>query len=394
MTAQRTTARRRQVAPQARTAAPSAAPAPEAPQFRYFHDKVAPWVDRGTVYGFELREELVKPTIVNGESAICALAAVTTGSMFGITSGKRGHAFYFHPAFGVVDLGVLSEKPVAGGALVHTRDDALVGGWHGETGGLFRHAAGREFGTGQEDFYSRKDPVVPVALPDAAEGIIALAWNALDRRTYGVTTAKRLVSLGDDEPKARVDADLGLQHTSPALLCLPDGTVLGAGDEGELWQYRPGETAVNRLAVFAPCEKGKRYVAGVQSLLLSRSGLVYGGTSTDGFVFAYAPATRVLTNLGKPHRQSVVRCLAEGHDGLLYGIVQEPRGMAHLFLFDPERRAFEDLGVLNSFITVQWAAHSIGALCTGIHGEIFLGEDDTIGHLFAYYPPIPPTRGP
>ena len=29
----------------------------------------------------------------------------------------------------------------------------------------------------------------------------------------------------------------------------------------------------------------------------------------------------------------------------------------------------------------------IGAVCTGIHGEIFRGESDTLSHLFAYYPP-------
>lgn len=46
------------------------------------------------------------------------------------------------------------------------------------------------------------------------------------------------------------------------------------------------------------------------------------------------------------------------------------------------------LGLLNTFISTQWSAHSIGALCTGIHGEIYAGESDTISHLFVYYPPV------
>jgi hypothetical protein len=62
--------------------------------------------------------------------------------------------------------------------------------------------------------------------------------------------------------------------------------------------------------------------------------------------------------------------------------------MARLFCFDPVARGFEDLGVLNTFIPVQWAPHAIGALCTGLYGEVYLGERDSISHLFVYYPPV------
>lgn len=354
---------------------------------RFFHDKVSPWVSRGAVYGFEMHEELSEPSIVEYESAICALAVVSTGTVLGVTSGNRGHLFYFHPSFYVADLGVVSEHPVAGGAITATHGDVVVAGWHGEKGGLVRHDAAREFGTGQEDFRSRKDPVTPVPLPGPGDGVTALVYSHVEHKTYGLTTTGLIISLHDEANEAQVECELN-SPTAPALLALPDGSLLGAGEHGQLWQYRPGGPGVEALEAHAPCEKGKRYVAGVQSLLLSESGSVYGGTSTDGFVFAYDPVRRHLVNLGKPHRQSFVRALVEGHDGTIYGVVQEPKGIARLFCYDPQARGFEDLGVLNTFIPVQWAPHSIGAMCVGLHGEIYLGEHDTISHLFVYYPPV------
>lgn len=363
-------------------------PADNTQQFRFFYDKVAPWVNRGMVYAFPMHEEMVEPTILEGECAICALTTVPTGAVLGITSGRRGHAFYYHPSFYVVDLGVLSDAPVTGGAIVRTRGEDVVGGWRGESGGgLFRHNAAHEFGTGQEDFYSRKDPVVSVPLPGRREGILALAYHPGESAVYGLTTSNAIIRLKDgaNRPKviARTDATL-----APVLLVLPDGRLLGAREEGRLWQYRPGGHAVADLDVCAPCEKGKRYVAGVGSLILASNGLVYGGTSTDGFMFSWQPRSGQLINLGKPHRQSFIRGLTEGHDGLLYGVVQEPQGLAHLFTYNPHAGGFDDLGLLSTFITVQWTPHSIGALCTGLNGEIFLGESDNISHLFVYYPPV------
>lgn len=90
-----------------------------------------------------------------------------------------------------------------------------------------------------------------------------------------------------------------------------------------------------------------------------------------------------------PARQSNVRALAEGRDGLIYGVVEEPKGMAHLFVFDPAERGFTDLGIVASSFPEYWIAHSIGALSVGPFGEVYLGETDRLGHPFIYHPPIP-----
>jgi hypothetical protein len=115
---------------------------------------------------------------------------------------------------------------------------------------------------------------------------------------------------------------------------------------------------------------------------------VYGGTGVDGYLFRYDPASGAIINLGKPNRQSCIRALAEGHDGLIYGIVEEPKGMAHLFSFDSQGRGFSDLGVIGTNTPESWFAHSIGSMSVGPFGEICLGETDSISHLFIYYPPV------
>ena len=169
---------------------------------------------------------------------------------------------------------------------------------------------------------------------------------------------------------------------------------LGACEQGQLWQYRPGGKRIEKLDAWAPCEKGKRYFAGVGSLVLSEGGTVYGGTTTDGFFFSYDPDLEQMKNLGKPHRQSFIKSLIEGYDGLIYGVVEEPQGMAHLFCFDPDDRTFEDLGIPYTFIPIQWSPNSIGPMCVGHNGEIFLGESDTLSHLFVYYPRLVKKRRP
>ncbi|MEI6500711.1 MAG: hypothetical protein WCP21_06750 [Armatimonadota bacterium] len=81
--------------------------------------KAFPFVGEGSVYAFGLREYLVEPTILAGESAVAALCATDTGLAYGLTCGNRAHLFYFHPGFGVCDVGVISDKPVGGGAVLH-----------------------------------------------------------------------------------------------------------------------------------------------------------------------------------------------------------------------------------------------------------------------------------
>lgn len=353
-----------------------------------YRHKAFPFVRRGTVYGFALAEALVKPAIPPGESAIVALAALESGLAYGVTAGERGHAFYFHPAFGVTHLGLLGEGPVAGGAVADLGAEEVLIGWHGPGGGgLCRHACAVEAGQGLEQFRGAVTALTPMPLPLAGEGIAVLVRDGSERRAYGLTLPGGVLVRVDLDPPA-VTPLARVDGAAPVLVRLPDGSLLGAFAEGQLWRFEPGSGCLTALPAWAPCQMGKRYVAGVQSLLLTRSGLVYGGTSTDGYLFTLDPASGELANLGKPVRQSNLRALAEGLDGTIYGIAEEPGGLAHLFGFAPQPRAFTDLGLVGSAFPENWYAHSVGCLSTGPFGEVFLGETDRLSHLFVYYPPV------
>ena len=355
---------------------------------RYYYESAYCWATRGNLYGFPMATEQSPPTLLEQESAVIGLASLESGAVAGVTRGRRAHLFYFHFAYGVVDLGLLAETETRGGAIIRTRGDMVLAGWHdGARGGLARHDGFREVGTGQEDFRPPIAPTTPIATP-AHEGITALAYDRTRGTAYGLTCCGRLVSLKDGA--ARVQTVAAVESAAPVLAALPDGRLLGAGAEGRLWSWQPGARRVTRLDAWAPCQSGKRYVAGVQCLLPTARGPVYGGTSTDGYLFAWDPASGRMTNLGKPDRQSGLRCLVEGRDGRLYGIVQEPGGLAHLFTWDPGERSFADIGLVGSSFPVQWNAWSICALAVGRQGELYLGEDDAIGHLFVYYPPVRP----
>jgi hypothetical protein len=358
-----------------------------------YRHKAFPQVRQGTLYGFALTEALAPPAIGPGESSILALAALDSGLAYGITGGERGHAFYFHPAYGVTHLGLVGSGPVSAAAVTDSGGDEVVGGWRDAVGGgLFRHACAIEAGQGLEQFRGAVTPVLPLAPLPTGEGVVALVSDRATRTVFGLTLPGGLVfrlDVGQSEARilARVEA------AAPVLVRLPDGRLLGAFAEGQLWQFTPESGALAGLPVQAPCQMGKRYVAGVQSLLLSRSGLVYGGTSTDGYLFTYDPAqgdrgSGGLTNLGKPVRQSNIRALVEGHDGRIFGIAEEQGGLAHLFVFDPLRRGFDDLGMVGAAFPDHWLAHSVGCLSVGPFGEIFLGESDRISHVFIYYPPV------
>ena len=354
-----------------------------------YRSKAFPFVRAGSVYAFSLREHLAEPAIPPGESAICALAAVDTGLTYGISCGARGHLFYFHPAFGVVHIGLLGEGPVEGGALVDVGNSRLIGGWYDPgVGGLFCHSTDGETGQGLEQFRGPVTPVEPIDVPVPGEGVVALAHDARTGAVYGLAMPSgALFTLNHDAQQTRVLARI--EAAAPALVALPNGNVLGAYADGQLWEYRVAESRLVSLDAHAPCQMGKRYVAGVQSLVLSSTGIVYGGTSTDGFLFSFDPDTGEILNVGKPNRQSNIRALVEGHDGTIYGVVEEPQGMAHLFAFDPRQRGFTDLGVLGASFPDHWIAHSLGSMSVGPFGEIFIGETDNISHLFIYYPPIP-----
>lgn len=351
-----------------------------------YRTKAFPFVSEGSVYCFGLREYLVKPVVLRGESSISALLALQSGNVYGLTCGEKCHLFYFHSGFGVAHVGQVSEFPVTGGALLPIGERQILGGWYGQdSGGLFRHDVSTESGQGMEQFRGARTAIEPLAMPDGCSGVSTLA-GPINGIAYALCTPDgALVAIDCVRGKTKIVARIA--NAAPVMVALLDGKLLGAFAEGQLWEYTPGEELLMPLDAYAPCQKGKRYVAGVQSLVVTDDGVVYGGTSVDGYLFIYDPWTEVVTNLGKPNRQSNIHALAQGYDGCIYGLVGEQHGMSHLFRYEAPH-GITDLGILGSAFPDYWIAHSLNTMSVGGNGEIFIGESDDISHLFVYYPPI------
>lgn len=352
-----------------------------------YRRRAYPYVTEGTVWAFALQEDMAPPAIPPGESEIRALAAMDEGIAYGLTAGARGHLCYFHPAFGVVHVGTLGEGAVGGGALVRAGAHEVLGGWWGDGGGgLFRHDTARELGLGSEQYSGSVTEIVSLPLPREGEGVAALAYNPTSGPVYGLTRpGGLLLALAAGAEATEIVGQV--QDAAPVLVALPDGRLLGTAAEGRLWTYDPATEQLAALDAYAPCQAGKRYAAGVQSLVVTAAGQVYGGTSTDGYLFRWDPRSGEVVNLGKPNRQSNIVALAEAHNGLIFGMVGEQGALAHLFRYDPETRGFADLGVLSSTYLAFWILHQAGCMAVGAFGEIFLGETEPISHLFVYYPP-------
>ncbi|MBM3499151.1 MAG: hypothetical protein FJX74_10830 [Armatimonadetes bacterium] len=361
---------------------------PEAAHGGMYRTKAFPFVSEGAVYCFGLREHLAEPSIPRGESAVSALLALRSGTVFGIATGERAHLLYFHPAFGVTHVGALGDRRAEGGALLDLGGHRLLGGWWGpEGGGLFRHSTNAEEAQGLEQFRGARSEIDRIARPTGVGGIAALAGPTAEGAAYGLTLPEgHLVCIAGERPRVQVLARVA--DAAPTLVALPDGRLLGACAEGRLWTYCPGEGRLEALDAHAPCQKGKRHVAGVRSLLLAGEGLVFGGTSVDGYLFSFDPASGAVANLGKPCRQSHLRALGQGRDGAIFGVAEEPQGMARLFRYDAGGVGFTDLGLLSAAFPECWTAHSVGSLAIGPSGEVYLGETDALSHLFVYYPPV------
>ena len=92
--------------------------------------------------------------------------------------------------------------------------------------------------------------------------------------------------------------------------------------------------------------------------------------------------------LGKPTSVGGIDFLVEITDGRIYGIAGSGDGMAHLFLYNPKKHSIKDLGVCCATVDKGWYGYVIGDMVACPDGHIVLGENDKLGCLFHYYPPI------
>jgi hypothetical protein len=333
-----------------------------------------------------------------GECGITSLAAAPDGRIFGATAGLKSHLFCYDPspdADTVIDIGVIADNTAVCRSLAAHPDGRIFGG----TAGDGRNGEGFIFcytPVSDNIITTVADPlhvigqIKRLAAPVKNEGMATLLMDKRGRNLYGLSNRSGVLFAYDIvadkvEIKGQID-ELG--EYSPCLASDNEGNIYGACQRGFLFEYNPESGKIEKLNIRIPCLKGSEVYNKVDSFAVDRrSGVIYGG-NTDGVIFAFNPAAKEIIALGKPLASTRIRALTAGHDGKIYGLGGEPGGCAHLFCYNSRKHELKDLGALLAGVERRWYGYEFDAAVTGKNGEIYLGENDRISHLFIYYPPI------
>ena len=361
-------------------------------------------------YGLTRIELTTKPgfPIPHGQSAITALALSPEGLIYGGTSAERGKSCYVFRTDGETLQSVWSLANALPGeerivnALVVADDGKMYGGTTNtceEEGVPETYAGGHLFGL-DPDTGEIKDLGIPVP----GQGINCLIIDRDRDTVYGLTYPRghllvwnlRTGAIQDKgatvpppQPVKEPRGVLYLRYVPRALGMDGNGKVYGTREQGLMWKYDPHGGTVEPLEAKIPCTKGRDedwlYNQVADSFCLGSDGLIYGGTTADGYLFVFDPKKETVINLGKPIRQSRIKSIVEGADGKIYALAGEENGVAHLVTYDPRTRGMEDLGAIGPSVWSQ-LVYQAGAMVAHPSGKIFIGEAERISALVIYDP--------
>ncbi len=366
-------------------------------------------------------KEFTKP-IPPGESGINALVSHSNGHVYGATSGKNAHLFFYNPApdgDAVADIGVVAENSSIPKLLELTKGDAA-----GEVAGLVNHDEGgaslfvykpcevvlkgqdfkgmgvREiFDLAAEDqlFFSTIDPchsagkISILKKPRFDEHIADMVLDKSETKLFllgaesGTLYCCKLIGKEITRP-GRLDQN---GNFSPKLTTGLDGIVYGAGLYGELFACDPEDEGFKSLGIKAPSLKGRELYNRVTAWTHDRrNDILYGGTA-DGIIFQFFPGENRIICLGKPVDQGNVRGMAIS-GGIVYALIGEEGGCCHLTCYNNATRELRDMGCLLARSERPWNGYEFACMATGKDGVVFMGENDRISHLFMYFPPVNP----
>ena len=337
-------------------------------------------VTEGTLVAFPLCFPGDSTAVPADESHVTALDVAANWMVYGGTSGRRSHLVVgmFHGATGaVLDMGAVADATECVAVCCGTK--RFIAFLNGPDGGqaVARGLQGLPFDLSQEWGFARP-PLERLGPVVQGERVVHALADASRARAVGITEG-HLFAAAIDEGALEILAELpgrGRVARGPA------NSFVGLDDGGTLWRWAADSRTLERRAIRLP--DGSWDAARLRWASDPASGRLY-VADDEGRLFAFdgegfAPLGRT--------RFAPVGAMAATLDGRVFGACGD--GIARLFCLHPGRPEVADLGCAVSVIERRRYGYQFADAAAGRDGQLYLAEDDDLGHLWIYFPKIMP----
>lgn len=325
-------------------------------------------------------------------SAISALG-YDNGAVYGATRGEASWLFqYLLPSYtdAAIPLCPVPDCTDVGGIVVSGSRAWLAANHAGE--GRILEITGLGWpGDVIQEWSMIRPQFETVATPAPGEPILRLLPSRVGDLLYGLTASSgTLFSFRPDNREVRLLGAVDpVKFFGPALVEDGAGCWYAFGTLGRVVRYDPATGTLEPTSVRVPCFPGRGPYARISAAACDPAGdRLYVGDS-EGLLSLITPDNGTVTTLGKPVPLGGIDHLVCLRDGRVYGVAGGREGMSHLFVHEPERGSLRDLGVCCTTVEKGWYGYRFGAMLATPEGRIVLGEDDHLGCLFSYFPPLP-----
>ena len=221
------------------------------------------------------------------------------------------------------------------------------------------------------------------------EKILSFKQSKKDKNIiYIITETGKFIIYNIEENSLNEIGILSENFFSKVICEGEDGIVYLFKELGEILIYK--DNKITETGIKIPCFPGKGPYAKIAACIWTDNTLIVGDTEglLSKVILPNEECKSEVIPLGKPTAVGGIDFLVEITDGRIYGVAGSDDGMAHLFLYNPKKHSIKDLGVCCATVDKGWYGYVIGDMVACPDGHIVLGENDKLGCLFHYYPPI------
>ena len=386
-------------------------PKPDAPQVSI---ALSPFITGGNVYlkGFEF--EAFAQTLKRGEKAITVLRQHSSHCIYGATAGKKSCLFKYSPKCKSYYVELPSSHVMPLVVVEHTisKITALAEG----PGKFLFLTSSIETKTGYGNLwqydtaFDEKNiksgghalpPRQPYTMDLKNNGLTRLlvfnqgraadiVWDKEREYVYILLENKNsLIVYNWKTKKIIYTHELPPGKQGRVIKMLDHHRLAGSTKDGIIFIYDLDSNQLEFTKMILPVERGREYLNYISCMVQHPDGCFYGGTAPDGILFKFDPVNLKIIGLGTPCRQGGITALTIGNNGIVYGFTGKEKNIGRLFSYNPADTSTNVLGIPQVDGEPKfWTCYHIGAMETGADGEIYLGEYDTLAHLFIYHPPV------